>query len=202
MNEFNHRGAWSPGGPNRGSSSFSPRTKWLYIHRQNDAGRSKRSRVGTSLKPGPGAPGHFQNIAEEGKTGVTATQNIAAFDPATGDLAWVTEFPGTTNGGNLVTAGDVVFQAIGREFYTLDATSGKQLSKVTMKTIVSASTTHPISPKGSNTRDNRRWQQHPCLRSAATLIAACVNRAFVRRVAFSGPPTGRLKPDTTYNCDV
>ena len=37
-----------------------------------------------------------------------------------------------------MTAGDVVFQAIGREFYTLDATSGKQLSKVTMKTIVSA----------------------------------------------------------------
>ena len=34
-------------------------------------------------------PGHFENIIETGKTGVTATQNIAAFNPATGDLAWV-----------------------------------------------------------------------------------------------------------------
>jgi glucose dehydrogenase len=69
---------------------------------------------------------------------VTATQNIAAFDPATGDLAWVAEFPGTTNGGLVATAGDVIFQAIGREFYTLDATAGKQLSRITMKNGVSS----------------------------------------------------------------
>ena len=138
VNEFIIVAPGVQGGPNRGSSSFSPRTKWLYVTGKNDAWSIKAKPVGTSLKPGPGAPGHFQNIAEEGKTGVTPTQNIAAFDPATGELAWLAEFPGATNGGLLSTAGDVLFQAIGREFYTLDAVAGKQLSRITMQTVVSA----------------------------------------------------------------
>jgi quinoprotein glucose dehydrogenase len=138
VNEFVIVAPGVTGGPNRGSSAFSPRTGWLYITGKNDAWSIKPKPVGASLKPGPGAPGHFQNIAEEGPTGVTPTQNIAAYDPATGELAWVTEFPGATNGGLVVTAGDVLFQAIGREFYTLDATSGAQLSRISMKTIVSS----------------------------------------------------------------
>ena len=85
------------------------------------------------MKPGRGSLGHFQNIGETGPSGVTATENVAAYDPATGGLAWVTEFPGTTSSGNLVTIGDVVFQAVAAAFYTLDARSGKQLSKITMK---------------------------------------------------------------------
>src|SRR5262245_28309914 len=133
VNEFIIVAPGVQGGPNRGSSAFSPRTRWLYVTGKNDAWSIKAKPVGTSLKPGPGAPGHFQNIMEEGKTGVTATQNIAAFDPATGDLAWVTELPGTTNGGNLVTAGDVVFQAIGRDFFAVDAKTGKKLAQVAMK---------------------------------------------------------------------
>jgi alcohol dehydrogenase (cytochrome c) len=50
----------------------------------------------------------------------------------------VTQLPGTTNGGNLVTAGDVVYQAINRDFYAFDARNGKQLAKVQMKGAMSA----------------------------------------------------------------
>jgi glucose dehydrogenase len=69
---------------------------------------------------------------------MTATQNIAAYNPATGELAWISEFQGTTNGGNLVTAGDVLFQAIGRTLYALDARSGKRLAAVPMKSVSSS----------------------------------------------------------------
>ena len=41
--------------------------------------------------------------------------------------------PGTTSGGNIATAGDLVFEAVDRTFYALDATSGKQLAAVPMK---------------------------------------------------------------------
>ena len=58
---------------------------------------------------------------------------MPAYNPATGELAWVVELPGSTNAGNLVTAGDVVFQGIGREFYALDATNGRQLARVSLK---------------------------------------------------------------------
>jgi glucose dehydrogenase len=138
VNEFVIVAPGLQGGPNRGSSAFSPRTGLLYVTGKNDAWSIKAKPVGATIKPGPDSPGHFQGILEEGKTGVTPTQNIAAYNPATGDLAWVVELPNVTNGGNLVTAGDVVFQAIGRDFYALDATSGRQLAKVPLKTVTSA----------------------------------------------------------------
>jgi glucose dehydrogenase len=138
VNEFIIVAPGLQGGPNRGSSSFSPRTGLLYVTGKNDAWSIKAKPVGDTLKAGPGVQGHFLNIKEEGKTGVTPTQNIAAYNPATGELAWVVELPNVTNGGNLVSAGDVVFQAIGRDFYALDATSGKQLAKVPLKIVTSA----------------------------------------------------------------
>jgi outer membrane protein assembly factor BamB len=70
---------------------------------------------------------------------MTPTQNIAAYNPATGELAWVLELPNMTNSGNVVTAGDVLFQAIGRDFYALDAISGKQLTKISLKVVTSSS---------------------------------------------------------------
>jgi glucose dehydrogenase len=121
------------GGPNRGSSAFSPRTGWLYVTGKNNAMILQAKPLTAPLQPGLNNPGHFQNIIEWKMSTDNATQNIAAYDPATGDLAWVTEFPGTTNGGNLVTAGDVVFQAIGRNFYAVDARTGKKLAEVAMK---------------------------------------------------------------------
>ena len=138
VNEFVIQSPGLTGGPNRGSSSFSPRTGLLYVTGKNDAWSIKAKPVGASLKPGPASPGHFENIGQEGKTGMTATQNIAAYHPATGELAWISEFQGTTNGGNLVTAGDVLFQAIGRTLYALDARSGKRLAAVPMKSVSSS----------------------------------------------------------------
>ena len=133
VNEFVITSPGLLGGPNRGSSAFSAKTGLLYVTGKNDAWSIKTKSVGNSIKPAPGSPGHFQSIGEQGKMGVTATQNIAAYNPATGELAWVKEFPGTTNGGNLVTAGDVLFQAILRDFYILDARSGATLATVALK---------------------------------------------------------------------
>ena len=121
------------GGPNRGSGSFSPRTGFLYVTGKNDAMLLQAKSVTEPIKPGLGAPGHYQSFTEWKMGMVKATQSIAAFDPATGDLAWVTEVPGTTSGGNIATAGDLVFEAVDRSFYTLDAKTGKRLAAVPMK---------------------------------------------------------------------
>jgi quinoprotein glucose dehydrogenase len=126
------------GGPNRGSSSFSPHTGWLYVTGKNNAMILQTKPLTGKIPPGMNNPGHFQNFIEWKMSTDNATQNIAAYDPATGDLAWVTEFPGTTNGGNLVTAGDVVFQGIGRNFYAVDARTGKKLAQVALKITMSS----------------------------------------------------------------
>jgi outer membrane protein assembly factor BamB len=90
--------------------------------------------VGDTIKPGPKATGYFGSIEKQGDTGMTTTVAVAGYDPATGHQAWYSEVPGTTNTGNLVTAGDVVFQGIGNgDFYAFDARSGRQLFKTTVK---------------------------------------------------------------------
>ena len=131
------------GGPNRGSPSFSPRTGLLYATGKNAAWSVKVKPVGSALKPtarGPrGGPGHSEGFIQEGPTGVKATQSVAAYNPATGELAWVTELQGTTNGGTLVTAPDLVFQAVGRQLYALNARTGHQLVQVPM-TMAASST--------------------------------------------------------------
>ena len=121
------------GGPNRGPSAFSPRTGWLYITGKNDSMVLQAKPLTEPIKPGLNNPGHFQSFIEWKMSTGKATQNIAAYDPSSGDLAWVTEFPGTTNGGNLVTAGDIVFQAIGRDMFAVDAKTGKKLAQVNIK---------------------------------------------------------------------
>jgi glucose dehydrogenase len=127
------------GGPNRGAGSFSPRTGFLYVTGKNDAMLLQAKSVTEPIKPGLGAPGHYQSFTEWKMGMVKATQSIAAFDPATGDLAWVTEVPGTTSGGNIVTAGDLVFEAVDRTFYALDAKTGQRLAEVPMKISVFSS---------------------------------------------------------------
>lgn len=123
------------GGPNMGRASFSPKTGLYYISGKNAAWSVKPKPIGNTL-PDAGAPanlGHFGLIAEVGDTGMTSTQNIAALDPATGRLAWVVEVPGVTGTGTLVTGGDVVVQAVGRDVYVLDAKSGEQRFKTSLK---------------------------------------------------------------------
>ena len=84
------------------------------------------------MKPGPGNMGHFGLIDERGETGVTPTATVVAYEPATGRQVWYTEITGSTNGGNLATAGDLVFQGIGTgDFVALDARSGTPLFKHT-----------------------------------------------------------------------
>ena len=63
---------------------------------------------------------------------MTPSMSVAAYNPATGDRAWQVEIPRTTNSGNLVTAGDVLFQGVGTEVYALDARTGKQLFQTTV----------------------------------------------------------------------
>ncbi len=58
----------------------------------------------------------------------------------TGELVWQDERPGGTNGGNVVTAGDLVFQGSDAgEFFGLDARTGKELFKTTVRRAIRAS---------------------------------------------------------------
>ena len=93
---------------------------------------------------------HFGNIAEAGQTGVTPTSTLAAYDPATGQQVWYAESPGATNGGNLVTAGDVVFQGGGDgNFYGFDARIGERLFTHKAETGIHAS---PLSYQVNGTQ--------------------------------------------------
>jgi glucose dehydrogenase len=140
VNEFVITAPGNTGGANYGGPSFSPRTGLFYATGKNDAWSIKVKPVGDSLKPGPGNMGHFGVIGGRGETGVTPTTSVAAYDPATGRMAWQVELPGTTNGGTVATAGDMLFQAIGNgDFYALDAASGKTLFKSTAGRSIRAS---------------------------------------------------------------
>jgi alcohol dehydrogenase (cytochrome c) len=128
------------GGANYGPASFSPRTGLLYITGKNDAASVKVKSVGNTIQPGPSATGYFGTIAERGETGMTITTTVAAYDPATGQQVWYAQLAKTTNTGNLVTAGDVVFQGISSgDFYAFDARSGRELFKSTVKSAIRAS---------------------------------------------------------------
>ena len=128
VNEFFIVSPGLMGGANFGSPSFSPRTGLLYATGKNDAWSIKVRPVGDTLEPGPGNLGHFAGFTEEGETGVTVTTTLAAYDPGTGRRAWYAEIEGLTNSGNMVTAGDLVFQGAGTgHFYAFDAASGERL---------------------------------------------------------------------------
>ena len=128
VNEFFIVSPGLMGGANFGSPSFSPRTGLLYATGKNDAWSIKVRPVGDTLEPGPGNLGHFAGFSEEGETGVTVTTTLAAYDPGTGRRAWYAEIEGLTNSGNMVTAGDLVFQGAGTgHFYAFDAASGERL---------------------------------------------------------------------------
>jgi alcohol dehydrogenase (cytochrome c) len=128
------------GGSNYGPASFSPRTGLLYVTGKNDAASIKVKPVGDTIKAGIGVAGYYGTIAEKGETGMTVTTTVGAYDPAKGELVWYAEVPKTTNTGNLVTAGDVVFQGVSSgDFYAFDARSGKELFKYTAASGIRAS---------------------------------------------------------------
>jgi glucose dehydrogenase len=117
------------GGANWGSPSFSPRTGLLYATGKSDAHALKPKPVGDSLadKQGPAIFTHA-DVAARLPTKFVVKMNLGAYDPLTGRLMWHAEMPGSTNSGNMVTGGDLVFQALGIEgLYALDARSGRVL---------------------------------------------------------------------------
>src|SRR5262249_14407698 len=117
------------GGANWGSPSFSPRTGLLYATGKNDAHSLRVNPVGDSMaaKPGPQNLQHPDVNGPRGEKGVTPSMGIGAYDPASGNLVWYADLPGLTSTGSLVTAGDVLFQAVDMNFYGLDAMTGKQV---------------------------------------------------------------------------
>ncbi len=140
VNEFFIVSPGLMGGANFGSPSFSPRTGLLYATGKNDAWSIKVNPVGDTLEPGPGNMGHFAVFTEEGETGMTVTTTLAAYEPATGRRAWYAEIEGLTNSGNMVTAGDLVFQGAGTgHFYAFDAATGERLFQYEAETGIRSS---------------------------------------------------------------
>jgi glucose dehydrogenase len=129
----------SHGGSSFGSPSFSPRTQLLYVTGKNAAVSFRVNPVGDTLRPSPGAVGHTASMVGEAlrgeDVGVPNMEVVTAFNPGTAELVWQREYPsrsGIGAAGNLVTAGDLVFQGTDTgDFYGFDARSGQQLFKHT-----------------------------------------------------------------------
>jgi len=140
VNDFVINSPGVAGGSNFGPASFSPRTGLIYVTGKNDAQSVKVKPVGDTIRPGVNFTGYVGSIADRGETGMTVTTTLAAYDPLTGEQAWYVQVPKSTNTGNLVTGGDVVFQGVSSgEFYVLDARSGRELLKTTVKPAIRAS---------------------------------------------------------------
>jgi PQQ-dependent dehydrogenase (methanol/ethanol family) len=134
----------SHGGSSFGSPAFSPRTGLLYVTGKNAAISITVRPVGDTLRPSREPVGHSSVIAtRDNDTGVTPSETVTAYNPATGELVWQHEHPSRTNissAGNLATAGDIVFQGSDTgAFYALDARSGRPLFTYTGKAGIRAS---------------------------------------------------------------
>jgi PQQ-dependent dehydrogenase (methanol/ethanol family) len=137
----------SHGGSSFGSPAYSPRTGLLYVTGKNAAIAFTVKPVGDTLRQSPRGVGHGDNIAvgplRDAKVGVPNSETVTAYNPATGDLVWQEEHPSRTSigsAGNLVTAGDVLFQGGDTgDFYAVDARSGKVLFKHTLPQGIRAS---------------------------------------------------------------
>jgi len=157
------------GGSSYGSPSFSPKTGLLYITGKNAAVALKVKPVGNTLQQSPYGVGHSGVIAEgplrDVKIGVTNSETVTAYNPATGDVVWQEEHParsGIGSAGNLATAGDLVFQGSDTgDFYAIEARSGKVLFRYTLKAASSqnagqASSAGKDEMAGSNFRSGFR----------------------------------------------
>lgn len=120
----------SHGGSSFGSPSFNARLGLLYVTGKNAAiSFLTRSLTKTIIDTTPG--GRVDMLQRDDNTGVSPTETVTAYNPATGEVAWQAEHKSRTNigsAGSLATAGNLVFQGgdVG-EFYALDARTGKEL---------------------------------------------------------------------------
>lgn len=143
----------SHGGSSFGSPAFSSRTNLLYVTGKNAALSFTVNVVGDALREGQG-DGHSATIAKRDfDYGVPATETVTAYNPVTGELVWQHEHPSNTNissAGNLVTAGDVLFQGSDTgEFFALDARNGRELFKTKVPRSIRSS---PMSYQVNNTQ--------------------------------------------------
>jgi len=147
-NEFVITSPGNTGGANYGPPSFSPRTGLFYVTGKNDAYSIKVKVVGNNMRSEvpAGSPvdratavAFTGTIAAQGESGMTPSMTVGAYNPATGALMWTADVPRTTNSGNLVTAGDVVFQGVGTDLYAFDARTGAQLLRAPVKGGIRAS---------------------------------------------------------------
>ncbi|MDP6652059.1 MAG: PQQ-binding-like beta-propeller repeat protein [Gammaproteobacteria bacterium] len=123
----------SHGGSSFGSASFSPKTELVYITGKNGAISLNVEPLGDSLRPGPGGQGHDENfsVLDRISEDYTPALTVSAYRPADGEQVWQAELPAQSSigaSGNLVTAGNLVFQGIeDGGFYALDAEDGETL---------------------------------------------------------------------------
>ena len=121
------------GGGSFGSASFSPRTELIYVTGKNGAITLNVEPVGNSLTPGPDSRGHEASFSELDRISENYTPQltVSAYSPASGEQVWQRELPAQTSigaSGNMVTAGDLVFQGIeDGGFYALNAENGQTL---------------------------------------------------------------------------
>ena len=121
------------GGSSFGSASFSPRTELIYVTGKNGAITLLVEPVGNSLIPGPDSRGHTENFSDLDRISENYTPllTVSAYSPVTGEQTWQRELPAVSSigaSGNMVTAGDLVFQGIeDGSFYALHAQTGETL---------------------------------------------------------------------------
>jgi glucose dehydrogenase len=123
------------GGASFGSASFSPRTRLVYITGKNGAISLNVEPVGDTLTPGPDSRGHTENFSELDRIAdaYPPSLTVSAYSPVDGEQVWQAELPAMSAigaSGNLVTAGDLVFQGLeDGGFYALDAKTGETLHR-------------------------------------------------------------------------
>ena len=119
------------GGSSFGSPAFSPRTELVYVTGKNGAISLTVNPVGDTLEPGPDSRGHTESFDELDRISPAYSPRVtvSAYDPVTGEQVWQQELPAASSigaSGNLVTAGDLVFQGTGMgTFVAFDARTGE-----------------------------------------------------------------------------
>jgi quinohemoprotein ethanol dehydrogenase len=142
------------GGASFGSASFSPRTEMIYVTGKNGAISLNVEPLGNSLTPGPDSRGHTESYSELDRISdnYTPQLTVSAYSPSSGEQVWQRELPARSSigaSGNLVTAGDLIFQGIeDGGFYALDANSGETLFRFEApRTIRASPLTYEVNGK-------------------------------------------------------
>lgn len=137
----------SHGGSSFGAMSFSPKTGLLYVTGKSGAVALSVKPVGNTLRQNTESLGHFAAIAQgpqrSKEVGTSDTETVTAYHPETGELAWQQEHATRSSigsSGNLVTAGDLVFQGSDTgDLFAYDARTGEQRFKYTAPRSIRAS---------------------------------------------------------------